>query len=60
MLDKLHGVASLQDKVDLTPLGNISPADIAAGIAYLLAPASRWVTRSSLVIDGGLSLHVRG
>jgi NAD(P)-dependent dehydrogenase (short-subunit alcohol dehydrogenase family) len=60
MLEKLHGVSSLQSKVDLTPLGKISAADVAAGIAYLLAPASRWVTRSSLVIDGGLSLHVRG
>lgn len=59
MLEKLHSVSSLQDKVDLTPLGNIEASDIAAGIVYLLAPASRWVTRSSLVIDGGLSLHAR-
>lgn len=41
------------------PLGAIAPDDVAAGIAYLLAPASRWVSRTSLVIDGGLSLHVR-
>ncbi|MFN3789300.1 SDR family NAD(P)-dependent oxidoreductase [Massilia sp.] len=41
------------------PLGPIDADDVAAGIAYLLAPASRWVSRASLVIDGGLSLHVR-
>lgn len=41
------------------PLGAIGVDDVAAGIAYLLAPASRWVSRTSLVIDGGLSLHVR-
>lgn len=41
------------------PLGAIGADDVAAGIAYLLAPASRWVSRTSLVIDGGLSLHVR-
>lgn len=41
------------------PLGAVGPDDVAAGIAYLLAPASRWVSRTSLVVDGGLSLHVR-
>jgi NAD(P)-dependent dehydrogenase (short-subunit alcohol dehydrogenase family) len=41
------------------PLGKVSAGDIAAGIVYLLAPASRWVSRTSLVIDGGMSLHVR-
>lgn len=42
-----------------SPLGAIEPDDVAAGIAYLLVPASRWVSRTSLLIDGGLSLHVR-
>lgn len=44
---------------ELTPLGNIYPEEVAYGIAYLLAPASRWVTRSNLVIDGGLGLPMR-
>lgn len=43
---------------ELTPLGTINSLDIAYGIAYLLAPASRWVTRSNLVIDGGLGLSM--
>jgi NAD(P)-dependent dehydrogenase (short-subunit alcohol dehydrogenase family) len=59
MLDKLQNISSLQDKVELTPLGTIEAADIANGIAFLLTPASRWITRSALLIDGGLSLHVR-
>lgn len=41
------------------PLGQVEACDVAAGIVYLLAPASRWVSRASLVIDAGLSLHVR-
>jgi NAD(P)-dependent dehydrogenase (short-subunit alcohol dehydrogenase family) len=59
MLHGLQSVISMQDKIELTPLGTIEAADVAAGIAYLLAPASRWVSRTSLTIDGGLSLHVR-
>ena len=41
------------------PLGAIGADDVAGSIVYLLAPASRWVSRTSLVVDGGLSLHVR-
>lgn len=59
MLDGLQGVMSPQDKAALAPLGIIEPADVAASIAWLLAPASRWVSRTSLVIDSGLTLHVR-
>ena len=35
------------------PLGLGLPEDIANACVYLLAPASRWVTGSNLVIDGG-------
>jgi NAD(P)-dependent dehydrogenase (short-subunit alcohol dehydrogenase family) len=59
MLDGLQGVMSPQDKAALAPLGIIEPADVAASIAWLLSPASRWVSRTSLVIDSGLTLHVR-
>lgn len=59
MLEKLQRIASLQDKIDLAPLGPISAEDVAQSICYLLSPASRWVTRSSLTVDSGLSLHVR-
>lgn len=59
MLDKLQSVSSIQSKVDLAPLGIMSAEDIAQSIGYLLLPASRWITRTTLIIDGGLSLHVR-
>ncbi|UVW27865.1 SDR family NAD(P)-dependent oxidoreductase [Massilia sp. H6] len=59
MLDGLQGVMSPNEKAGLAPLGIIEPGDVAASIAWLLAPASRWVSRTSLVIDSGLSLHVR-
>lgn len=35
------------------PLGLGSPGDVANGCAYLLSDASRWITGSNLVIDGG-------
>lgn len=33
------------------------PEDVAYSVAFLLSDASSWITGSSLVIDGGLSLH---
>jgi len=58
MLEGLQAVMNTQEKTALAPLGTIEPDEVAAGIAWLLAPASRWVSRSSLVIDGGLTLHI--
>jgi NAD(P)-dependent dehydrogenase (short-subunit alcohol dehydrogenase family) len=59
MLERLRLTSSVQDNVGLVPLGILEPIDVANGIGYLLSPASRWVTRSSLVIDGGLTLPMR-
>ncbi|WP_426110122.1 SDR family NAD(P)-dependent oxidoreductase [Massilia sp. PWRC2] len=59
MLAGLNKVMGMQDKLDLTPLGHIDADDVAGGIAFLLTPASKWISRVSLVIDGGLILHVR-
>lgn len=59
MLDGLQSVMNTDDKAALAPLGIIDPDDVAGAIAWLLAPASRWVSRTSLVIDAGLTLHVR-
>jgi len=35
------------------PLGLGDPLDVANAIAFLLAPASRWITGTTLVVDGG-------
>jgi NAD(P)-dependent dehydrogenase (short-subunit alcohol dehydrogenase family) len=58
MLDGLQAVMNMEEKTSLSPLGLIEPDEIAAGIAWLLVPASRWVSRTTLVIDGGLTLHI--
>lgn len=40
------------------PLGRFGePQDIAWGVIYLLSDASKWVTGSALLIDGGLTLN---
>ncbi|MCC8559801.1 SDR family NAD(P)-dependent oxidoreductase [Xanthomonas vesicatoria] len=59
MLKKLGVAADMDDKIGLTPLGRIDPSDVANGVAYLLSAASRWITRSTLTIDGGISLPIR-
>jgi NAD(P)-dependent dehydrogenase (short-subunit alcohol dehydrogenase family) len=48
--------ASMQAYRERYPLGTGTPGDVAAAIAFLLAPASRWMTGVDLVLDGGVSL----
>ena len=59
MLEKLVSTADMDGRTKSTPLGNITADDIAKGAIYLLSEASRWVTRSTLTIDGGVSLPIR-
>lgn len=59
MLTKLGSLADMTDKVDLTPLGTINPEDVAPAAVWLLSSASRWITRSTLTVDGGISLPIR-
>jgi NAD(P)-dependent dehydrogenase (short-subunit alcohol dehydrogenase family) len=59
MLRSLGTTANMDEKIGLTPLGRIDAENIAQGVAYLLSGASRWITRSTLTIDGGISLPIR-
>jgi NAD(P)-dependent dehydrogenase (short-subunit alcohol dehydrogenase family) len=42
-----------QSLVASHPLGLGRPADVAAAVAFLLADSGRWVTGTTLVVDGG-------
>lgn len=59
MLQGLGAQAGMDHKIDLTPLGRLGPADVASSVCFLLSPASRWVTRSTLTVDGGLGIAMR-
>ena len=59
MLQSLGTQAGMDHKIDLTPLGRLNPVDVASAVCYLLAPASRWTTRSTLTVDGGLGIAMR-
>jgi NAD(P)-dependent dehydrogenase (short-subunit alcohol dehydrogenase family) len=39
------------------PLGFGTPEDVAGAVRFLLSDDSRWITGSTLMIDGGLSIH---
>jgi NAD(P)-dependent dehydrogenase (short-subunit alcohol dehydrogenase family) len=37
------------------PLGIGTPEDVAQAITFLLAPGTKWITGTDLVIDGGFT-----
>jgi NAD(P)-dependent dehydrogenase (short-subunit alcohol dehydrogenase family) len=56
MLDEAEaavGSEQLRRIEELQPLGIGDPRDVANAIAFLLADASRWITGSTIVVDGG-------
>lgn len=59
MLQSLGSQASMDEKIELTPLGRLAPSDVASSICFLLSGASRWITRSTLTVDGGLGIPMR-
>lgn len=46
-----------QAVIDMHPLGLGRPADVAHAAVFLLSDAARWVTGTSLVVDGGYTAH---
>ena len=49
--------SSIQEDMSKYPLGGYgSPEDVANGCVYLLSEASKWVTGTKLIIDGGFTL----
>ena len=48
---------SVNSIIEMHPLGLGNTKDIALACIYLLSGASRWVTGSNLIIDGGYSAH---
>jgi NAD(P)-dependent dehydrogenase (short-subunit alcohol dehydrogenase family) len=59
MLERLSSTTSVDEMIKLAPLGLIEPEEVASSAVYLLSDASKWVTRSNLVVDAGLSIPVR-
>jgi NAD(P)-dependent dehydrogenase (short-subunit alcohol dehydrogenase family) len=57
MTDQAADVSSSFDDAEKAyPLGYGKPEDISGLVIYLLSDASRWMTGSDMVIDGGLTL----
>ncbi|HEY8667754.1 MAG TPA: SDR family NAD(P)-dependent oxidoreductase [Tepidisphaeraceae bacterium] len=60
MAERLHQTLTPQqlDAIRAAhPLGFGIPADIANAIAFLLSDAARWITGTTLVVDGGYTAH---
>jgi NAD(P)-dependent dehydrogenase (short-subunit alcohol dehydrogenase family) len=58
LIEKLFAKLSnekVQEIVKMHPLGLGDPDDVAFASIYLLSEASRWITGSSLTVDGGYS-----
>ena len=57
LLDNTFSEEELQKDITNYPLKRYGkPEEIAHAIIYLLSDASAWVTGTSLIIDGGVSL----
>jgi NAD(P)-dependent dehydrogenase (short-subunit alcohol dehydrogenase family) len=49
-------LGGLEQQLKAYPLGFGQPEDVANAAIYLLSGASRWVTGTTLVLDGGLTI----
>ena len=58
MVSRLRDQGMSDDPSLDPPLGRGTPRDVADGVVFMLADASRWITRSTLRIDGGLTCQI--
>lgn len=59
MLDRLNeGGTSIEANYELAPLGIGEPVDVANAVLFFLSDASRWVTRTTFQVDGGLTSRI--
>ncbi len=57
LLDKISVTPEqLNEDAKRYPLGYGNPEDVAFAVVYLLSDASRWVTGTDILLDGGLTL----
>ena len=49
-------MGSLEDERKNYPLGFGKPEDVANAAVFLLSDASRWITGTTIVMDGGLTI----
>ena len=53
LLDDLTSRKEIEKNIKMHPLGLGTPEDVANACVYLLSDASRWITGTNLIIDGG-------
>ncbi|MCC2636554.1 MAG: family oxidoreductase [Moraxellaceae bacterium] len=56
--EAVGAIANYENHVLHHSLGEGTPEDVAAATLFLLSEASRWITSTSLVLDGGLSASI--
>ncbi|MBJ2144393.1 SDR family oxidoreductase [Delftia acidovorans] len=50
-------IGSMEQEISKYPLGLGKPEDVANTAIFLLSDASRWITGTTLVVDGGLTVN---
>lgn len=59
LLDQVgNSGVDLAERDDLTPLGIGDVEDAASAVVFLLSDASRWISRTALTVDGGISIRI--